>query len=264
MLGTKYAMTNLSIYFSSKFFEDNKNNHITPRDTYYLMSLLDILFFSFLTLGIKLGNIIGPRPCIIISLIIQYFSFVLITFFRSNPYVVLISLGIFNIGNSISSLTSIKNCWKFFQNNFGMVFGFILSGSGISSSIFTFLGEYFIFKKFKDEEDIYKNDNYKDKKVDNELKLFLYIVAGVLIIFGILSFIISNEYKEEIFDADTLTDSQSGEEGSQDNISDYDVSKRESVKKNKYIKTELYNSIFSYQNLKLLCIGFFSFCKLII
>lgn len=259
MLGTKYAMTNLSVYFSSEFYDPNKSN-IIPRDTYYLMSLLDILFFSFLTIGIKLGNITGSRPCILISLIIQYFSFVLITFFKDNAYVLLISIGLFNAGNSISSLTSIKNCWKFFKNKFGIVFGFILSGSGISSSLFTFLGEFLIFKKFR-ENDIYKNDNYKRQNVENELKIFLYIIAGVLIIFGILSFIISSEYKDEIFDADTLTDSQSGEEGSQDNISDYDASKRESVKKNKFIKTELYSSIFSYQNLKLLCIGFFSFCK---
>ena len=259
MLGTKYAMTNLSIYFSSEF-SYKSTNIIPPRDTYYLMSLLNILYFSFLTIGIKLGNITGPRLCILISLIIQYFSFVLISFFTKNPYVVLISIGLFNVGNSISSLTSIKNCWKFFQDRFGIVLGFILSGSGISSSIFTFLGEFFIFKKFK-ENDIYKNENYKENEVEHELKILIYIIAGVLIVFGILSFIISSEYKEEIFDADTLTDSQSGEEGSQDNISDYDVSKRESVKKKKLIKTELYNSIFSCQNLKLLCIGFFGFCK---
>ena len=259
MLGTKYAMTNLNIYFSSEF-SYKSNNIIPPRDTYYLMSLLNILYFSFLTIGIKLGNITGPRLCILISLIIQYFSFVLISFFTKNPYVVLISIGLFNVGNSISSLTSIKNCWKFFQDKFGIVLGFILSGSGISSSIFTFLGEFFIFKKFK-ENDIYKNENYKENEVEHELKILIYIIAGVLIVFGILSFIISSEYKEEIFDADTLTDSQSGEEGSQDNISDYDVSKRESVKKKKLIKTELYNSIFSCQNFKLLCIGFFGFCK---
>ena len=260
MLGTKYAMTNLNIYFSSEF-SYNSSIIIPPRDTYYLMSLLDILYFSFLTIGIKLGNITGPRLCILISLIIQYFSFVLISFFTKNPYVVLISIGLFSVGNSISSLTSIKNCWKFFQDKFGIVLGFILSGSGISSSIFTFLGEFFIFKDFREKDDIYKNEHYSKIEVEDKLKILIYIIAGVLIVFGILSFIISSEYKEEIFDADTLTDSQSGEEGSQDNISDYDVSKRESVKKKKFLKTELYNSIFSCQNLKLICIGFLGFCK---
>ena len=260
MLGTKYAMTNLNIYFSSEF-SYNSSIIIPPRDTYYLMSLLDILYFAFLTIGIKLGNITGPRLCILISLIIQYFSFVLISFFTKNPYVVLISIGLFSVGNSISSLTSIKNCWKFFQDKFGIVLGFILSGSGISSSIFTFLGEFFIFKDFREKDDIYKNEHYSKIEVEDKLKILIYIIAGVLIVFGILSFIISSEYKEEIFDADTLTDSQSGEEGSQDNISDYDVSKRESVKKKKFLKTELYNSIFSCHNLKLLCIGFLGFCK---
>ena len=250
-------MTNLNIYFSKEF--STKTNKIPPREAYYLMSLLDILFFSFLTIGIKLGNITGPRLCILISLIIQYFSFVLITFFNYNAYIMLISIGIFNIGNSISSLTSIKNCWKFFQNKFGIVIGFILSGSGFSSSIFTFLGEFIIFKNYRKK--IYNNNLKEDESIDAKLKILLYIIAAFLIIFGILSFIISSEYKEEIFDADTLTDSQSGDEGSQDNISDYDVSKRESIKKNKFIKTELYTSIFSYQNLKLLLIGFFGLCK---
>lgn len=252
-------MTNLHIYFSKDFSSKYK---ISPIDTYYLMSLLDILFFSFLTIGIKLGNIIGPKPCILISLIIQYFSFVLIVFFNNNVYILLISIGIFNIGNSINSLTSIKNCWKFFQNKFGIVVGFILSGSGISSTFFTFFGEFIIFKN--DRKNIYNdnNNNLEIRDIDDKIKILLYIIAGFIIISGIISFIISNEYKEEIFDADTLTDSQSGGEGSQDNISDYDVSKRESsLKKNKFVKTELYSSIFSYQNLKLLLIGFFGLCK---
>ena len=194
MLGAKYAMTNLNIYFSSGFSNDDSDIIIPPRDTYYLMSLLDILYFSFLTIGIKLGNITGPRLCILISLIIQYFSFVLISFFTKNPYVVLISIGLFSVGNSISSLTSIKNCWKFFQDRFGIVLGFILSGSGISSSIFTFLGEFFIFDSFRDA--IYKNEHYNKKEIEDKIKNLIYIICGVLIVFGILSFIISSEYKE--------------------------------------------------------------------
>ena len=258
MLGTKYAMSNLYIYFSKEF--STKKRNFPSRDTYYLMSLLDILFFSFLTIGVKLGNIISPRICILISLIIQYFSFVLIVFFNNNAYIVLISIGIFIIGNSISSLTSIKNCWKFFQNNLGIVVGFILSGYGLSSSIFTFVGEFIIFKEYR--KDIYNNNLKEEINMNKDFKILLYIIGAFLIISGIISFIISSEYKEEIFDADTLSDSQSGEEGSQDNISDYDVSKRESsLKKAKFVKTELYNSIFSYQNLKLLLIGFFGLCK---
>lgn len=249
----------MNIYFSSSFY--NNDYKILPIDTYYLMLFLDILFYLFLTIGIKIGNLMSTRICILISLLIQYSAFTIIIFFNTNPYITLFSFGMFNLGNAISFLTYLKNCWKYYPTKYGSINGIILSGAGISSSILTFLGEFIIINPKRKE--IFKSDNSLEK-VDN-IKLFLVIVAGILIICGLLSFIFSFEYKEELPpDIEVLTESENGEEDSQEITSDYNFSKRPTLFEHKKIKSKLYKSIFSLQHLKLIYIAFIGLRKLII
>ena len=249
----------MNIYFSSSFY--NNDYKILPIDTYYLMLFLDILFYLFLTIGIKIGNLMSTRICILISLLIQYSAFTIIIFFNTNPYITLFSFGMFNLGNAISFLTYLKNCWKYYPIKYGSINGIVLSGAGISSSILTFLGEFIIINPKRKE--IFKNDNSLEK-VDN-IKLFLLIVAGILLICGLLGFIFSFEYKEELPpDIEVLTESENGEEDSQEITSDYNFSKRPTLFEHKKIKSKLYKSIFSLQHLKLIYIAFIGLRKLII
>lgn len=221
------------------------------------MLFADVLFYLFLLIGLKLGNIINIRLFIFISLIIQYLSFALLIFFFKNPWLSIISMGLFNAGNAISNLTIIKNCWKYFKNNYGIVNGIILSGSGFSSSLIMILGEWIING---DKQKIYENGNFIKINIEDKLRIFLFIIAGIIIISGIFSFSFSYDYKDENEIVDESSENESSEY-SQEVISDYSLSKRASFYKRKYSKHEVYNSLFSIQNLKLLYFAFFGLGK---
>ena len=255
MFGTKNALINLNNYFSSSFNCNDYN--IPPIDTYNLMLFLDILFYLFLTVGTKIGNLMSTRICILISLLIQYSSFTMIIFFNTNPYITLFSLGVFNIGNAISFLTYMKNCWKYYPLKYGSINGIILSGAGISSSILTFLGEIIINPEKNKNDDC--SENVKN------IESFLEIVACILLVCGLFGFLFSFQYKEELPPDDkALCRSENGEEDSQEITSDYNISKRTTLFEDKKIKSQLYKSIFSLQNLKLIFIAFIGLRKLII
>ena len=257
MLGTKYAFSNLNIYFSSIFYKHNNKKDIHPRDTFYLMTILDILFYLFLTIGLKLSNSIGPRLCILVSLIIQYLSFALFSFYYENPYNALFLLGIFNIGNSLSSLTTIRNTWKYFPSYIGTINGIIISGSGISSFILTYICEFIIVKSNINE--IYEKDYYKKNlNISDNFMIFIYVIGCVLFACGILSFLFCIEYREEIVLKTRLNESES--DGEED-ISDYDSSRKESLDNSRKINAELYNGLFSCKNLQLIFLGFIGLCK---
>jgi hypothetical protein len=257
MLGTKYAFSNLNIYFSSLFYKHNNKKGIPPRDTYYLMTILDILFYLFLTIGLKLSNSIGPRLCILVSLIIQYLSFALFVFYYENPYNALFLLAIFNIGNSLSSLTTIRNTWKYFPRYIGTINGIIISGSGISSFILSYICEFIIVKS--DIKEIYKKDYYKkDLNINSKFMVFIYIIGCILVFCGLLSFLFCIEYREEIILKTRLNDSESD---SEEDISDYDLSQKDSFDNSKLIKAEISNGLFSCKNLQLIFLGFFGLCK---
>lgn len=222
------------------------------------MLFIDVLYYLFLLIGLKLDNFINIRLSILISLIIQYLSFALLYFFFKKPFISIMSMGLFHIGNAMSSLISIKNCWKYYKNKLGFINGFILSGAGFSSSILTILGEYFIINP--KHKKIYENENYKTSNFEENFRLFLFIIAVIIISCGFVSFSFSCQYKEEEFNVDELTESDSCAE-SQDSISDYALSKRVSKQK-KNSKHGLYNALYSGQNIKLICIGFFGLGKL--
>ena len=264
MLGVKYAFSNLNIYFSSIFYKHDNNKSIPPRDNFYLMTLLDVLYYLFLLIGLKLGNNVGPSLCILISLIIQYLSFVLFAFYFENPYNVLLLLGIFNIGNSLSTLTIIKNALKYFPQKIGTINGIILSWSGFSSFILTYLCKFILIKS--DIKEIYKKDYYKKNDIDkNKFMVFIYIIGGILVACGLLSFLFSIEYREEkiIRKPSKLNDSESDDdsEDEEEVISDYNFSRKQSVKTFPNFKIGIYYKIFSCKNLKLICLGFFGLCK---
>jgi hypothetical protein len=258
MFGVKYALQNLNIYFSSIFYKNNYN--ISPRDIYYLTLFIDSLFYFFLIIGVKLGNNISIHLYIFISLFIQYISFGILYYFYEYFYIFLISIGLLNIGNALINLTIIKNCWQYFPKSFGFINGFLLSGTGLCSSLLTYLGEYIYINP--EQKKINTNEELKNffENEDN-FKFFLLISGGILVICGIVGFIFNCEFKEE-HSKDELLDSDCGEEEENDSLSNFNLNKRGSLTKKKKVKITINNALCSCQNIRLLFIGFFGLCKI--
>ena len=86
-----------------------------------------------------------------------------ILIFFSNYYLVLLGMGIFGLGDGLGNLSGIKNAWKYFPNNKGLVNGIIIGGLGLSSSVFTPLADYIINKDGKKPN----NDGFYDKEISD-------------------------------------------------------------------------------------------------
>ena len=116
------------------------------------MPCLDGVIYLFLTIGVKLGDRIGVRNTVIITFVLHFLSYIILLF-ATNFYLFLISMVMFGIGHAISNLAVIKNCWKYFPNNTGLVYGIIVSGAGMCSSIFTPLADFFVINPEKESVD---------------------------------------------------------------------------------------------------------------
>ena len=89
----------------------------------------------------------------------------------------------FGIGHEISNLGVIKNVWKNFPNNTGLVYGIIVNRVGMCFSIFIPLADFFVINPEK--EPVNKDGFYPDYIAMRILK-YLIIVTGILSIFGAL------------------------------------------------------------------------------
>ena len=222
------------------------------------MSFFDVLYYLFIFVGINLENLLGLRFSVLSSILIQYTSILLIIIFTNNPYFIMLSVGLFNIGNGLSHLPSIKNCWKYFPNRQGLILGIILSGSGLSSFALTYISEFIIINPEREES---KNGIFPDN-INNNFKLYLYKCGIFIFLCGIISFFLSFEYKEEVIDIDILTDSNAGDEQSSGEvISNYNLSQQPSLYSTINLKNDLHFALISRHNMKLIFIGVSGLCK---
>ena len=67
------------------------------------MPCLDGVIYLFLTIGVKLGDKIGPRNTVIITFGLHFLSYIILLF-ATNFYLFLISMVMFGIGHAISNL----------------------------------------------------------------------------------------------------------------------------------------------------------------
>jgi MFS family permease len=192
MSGSKYTWSSMNSYFAS-YLHYNGNSWVKPTDTYLLMPCTDFINNCVLTLGVKLGNKIGVRKTILVALGFYYFSCFLLMFVP-NYYVVLLAMGIFGVGSGFGYFPPIKNCWKYYPKNNGLIFGICVGGLGLSSSILTPLADYFIVNPNKLGTD---KDGYYPKEVADNLKTYLYILTGIYAFLGIFAFFLAFEYNEE-------------------------------------------------------------------
>ena len=177
MNGSLYTWSSINSYFAS--YLHHKGNKIKPSDTFFLMPCIFLVQYCFMTLGVKLGDSTNARISTLIGVIIMIGSYGILIFF-SNYYLVLLGMGIFGLGDGLGNLSGIKNAWKYFPNNKGLVNGIIIGGLGLSSSVFTPLADYIINKDGKKPN----NDGFYDKEISERLIYFLYSMIAIFILLG--------------------------------------------------------------------------------
>jgi MFS family permease len=145
-----------------------------------------------MTIGVKLGDKVGPRMSTLTGISFMYISYIIIIFF-TNYYLVLIAMGIFGLGDGLANLSVITNCWKYFPNNKALVNGIIIGGLGISSAILTPIADYFIINP----DHVEPTDGIYPKEIADNLLNFLYFLAIIFLFLGAIAITLTFPYKEE-------------------------------------------------------------------
>ena len=143
------------------------------------MPSIFLVQYCFMTLGVKLGDSTSARISTLIGVIIMISSYGILIYF-SNYYLVLLGMGIFGLGDGLGNLSAIKNAWKYFPNNKGLVNGIIIGGLGLSSSVFTPLADYIINKEGKKPNE----EGFYDKEISERLIYFLYAMVIIFTFLG--------------------------------------------------------------------------------
>ena len=73
------------------------------------MPCIFLVQYCFMTIGVKLGNKIGPRFITLLGVSFMYLSYIIMIIF-SNYYLVLLAMGVFGLGDGLANLSVIKNC----------------------------------------------------------------------------------------------------------------------------------------------------------
>ena len=208
------------------------------------MPCSDLFIYFTLTLGAKMGNIIGVRSTIAVALTFKYISYALLLLFPYY-YVVLFAMCLFGVGSGLGNLTYLKNSWKYFPKNQGLVNGIILGGAGISSSILTPLADFLIINP--DKEKANSDTGLYSKIVGNRVPKYLVILNATFLFLGLLSLFITVPFEEE------KNDEEEGETASEEKAP---IRAREGE-----VETSLKDTFFSLKNCQLLSFCFCGFCK---
>ena len=207
MNGSLYTWSSINPYFASYLYY--KGNDVTPEDTAFLMPCIFLIQYCFMTIGVKIGNKFGPRISTLIGVLLMYVSYA-IMYFSEKYILILVAMGVFGMGDGIANLSVIKNCWKYFPQNTGLVNGIIIGGLGISSAVLTPIADYVIINPGK-KDPIDKGFYPEDVAVNliNYLK-FLIILFLVL---GIIGISLTIPYEKELTseNGELNTDGKQGE-----------------------------------------------------
>ena len=229
------------------------------------MPCLDGVIYLFLTIGVKLGDRIGVRNTVIITFVLHFSSYIILLF-ATNFYLFLISMVMFGIGHAISNLAVIKNCWKYFPNNTGLVYGIIVSGAGMWSSIFTPLADFFVINPEKESVD---DLGFYPEYIAMRLLRYLIIVTGILSVFGVLTIFLTFDKEKE----NPKNDNQN--QNNEDNLlsieikedekkdqrdSNPDFNKLDNIE-NKNDNKRLWEAFSTHTNIMFIYFCFGSFCK---
>ena len=248
MNGSLYTWSNLNQYFAS-YLKHNGNPDLVPEDTSFLMPCIFLVQYCFMTIGVKLGNKVGPRISTLIGIVTMYISYLIMIFF-TNYYLILVAMGVFGLGDGLANLSVIKNCWNYFPDNAALVNGIIIGGLGISSAVLTPIADYFIInpdRKEPDDDGIYSED------IANNLLNFLYFLLILFLVLGFFAVTFTFKYEVEQ-NAATYVFGKAGEMEQQNN-EEIDTKKKEGELR------VLCNGFWSWTNLTLSLFCFCGPCK---
>ena len=209
------------------------------------MPCSDLFIYFSLTLGAKMGNIIGVRLTIAVALAFKYISYALLLLFP-NYYVILFAMCLFGVGSGLGNLTYLKNSWKYFPENQGLVNGIILGGAGISSSVLTPLADFLIINP--DKEKANTNTGLYSREVGNRVPRYLAILNATFLILGLLSLFITFPFEEE------KNEEEEGETATEEEP------KKSRARKGE-VEASLKETFFSLKNCQLFSFCFCGFCK---
>ena len=235
MNGSLYTWSNLNQYFAS-YLKYHGNDNLVPEDTSFLMPCIFLVQYCFMTIGVQLGDKVGPRYSTLIGILTMYISYAIMIFF-TNYYLVLIAMGIFGLGDGLANLSVIKNCWKYFPENTALINGIIIGGLGISSAVLTPIADYKIINPNTVEPD---DKGIYPREIAENLKYFLYFLSILFLILGFIAVVFTFKYEQEPNSADDVFGKAGKLEGETD-----DQEKKKS-------------------NLNLLCEGFWSWKNLVL
>ena len=139
----------------------------------FVMGLLDDKF------GTRVSNIIAP---------VLILTYQLLMYFFKVYAVLIISYILLGLANSLTYFQSLKNCWKYFPEQKGLVSGILFSFSGLGPFIFTSIADGVV----KADE----KEGKRDEQIVKSFKLYLLIVLICIIIFGILASVLCFPYKK--------------------------------------------------------------------
>ena len=194
-----------------------------------------------------MGNIIGVRLTIAVALTFKYISYALLLLFP-NYYVVLFAMCLFGVGSGLGNLTYLKNSWKYFPKNQGLVNGIILGGAGISSSILTPLADFLIINP--DKESANSVTGLYSKIVGNRVPTYLFILCLTFLVLGIFALFITFPFEEEKRDTENEVVGETAEE-------EQTLIKARPGE----LEASLKDTFFSLKNCQLLSFCFCGFCK---
>ena len=225
------------------------------------MPCSDLLLNFFNTFGLKIGDKIGSRNAVLLSVFFELITLAILLYIP-NYYMVLIAMGIFGIGIATNSLITIKNCWKYYPNVKGLVYGFNVGAAGISTSFFTPIADFWIINKDKEKTG---PDGLYPRHVAERLPDYLYVLVGIFLVFGIISYLLTFNYEddENSSQIDQLIEEEKKEE-EKDSKKNEEKKKEIKIKRRKIPFKELFSLFCSKKNLQILVFIFGGPCKQII
>ena len=235
------------------------------------MPCSDLLLNFFNTFGLKIGEIIGSRNAVLLSVFFELITLTILLYIP-NYYMVLLAMGIFGIGIATNSLITIKNCWKYYPNIKGLVYGFNVGAAGISTSFFTPIADFWIINKDKEKTGA---DGLYPRHIADRLPTYLYVLVGIFLVFGLISYLLTFNYEddenssqiEKLIEEEKKEDVEKDKENKEE---EKDGKKNEEkkneikIKRRKIPFKELFSLFCSKKNLQILVFIFSGPCKQII
>ena len=191
IIGNGFTFGNFVYYYRSYLHYKNINS-ISILDLLFIVPVSGACLNIFPILTGYIDKILGIRILTIIATLCLLTS-QLIIYFYTKYYLMIIAYIFFGFAGSITYLPTVKNCWKYFPKKKGIISGIIFSSCGLSTFLFTSIGDYIINPKTEGKI----NKDFYSKEIAMRYTKYLKFYITCIITLGTISSIFSFPYKEE-------------------------------------------------------------------